>query len=239
MYVVQQFDTFTYRGTRCEGVTWLSNAVLSRTVSLTKVKLQALPPTTSTTPTNLRLAPPSIDSCHKLGPGSDSNMDVQIRQQARAQAGDSDPLEESRKLPPMSTRSSLNKKRAAPKPRQKPGSPQERHNLLLDLPPELRIIIYEYCVAAKDPVNMVDHWSVKKSQRPSLLSVNRQIREEVLPVFYKTNEFRFGTCHAKYITRWLFRAVRPQHLKLISAISWTSWRKGISSWPGPIGSTTT
>lgn len=96
-------------------------------------------------------------------------------------------------------------------------------------------MIYEYCVAADGAVNMVETWTAEKSRTPSLLSVNRQIREEALPVFYKTNEFRFARCHAKYITRWLFRAVQPQHLKLISAISWTSKSQIISS--GWIGST--
>jgi hypothetical protein len=164
-------------------------------------------------------------------------MAVKTRQQARAQAGDSDPPEESRELPPVSTRPSLNKKRAAPKPLQKSTS-EEGHNLLLDLPPELRIVIYEYCIAAKDPFGMMENriMDIKKSSMPALLSVNRQTREEVLPIFYKSNEFSFGSCDAKYITRWLFRAVKPKHLNLISAISWTSGHQTTWSGPRSIGS---
>jgi hypothetical protein len=122
------------------------------------------------------------------------------------------------------TGSSLDEKRTAPEPLQEPEN--GGHNLLLDLPPELRIVIYEYCVAAEGPFSMAEYKSeymdIKKSHTPGLLTVNRQIREEVLPIFYKTNEFTFQRCHAKYITRWLFTAVQPQHLKLINAISWTS-----------------
>ena len=160
-------------------------------------------------------------------------MAVKTRQQARAQASDSEPLEETHELPPVSTRPSLNKKRTARKPQQKPVSLDGGHNLLLDLPPELRVIIYEYCVSTKGPVNMMETRDVKKSPIPGLLSVNRQIREEVLPVFYKTNEFSFGRCHAKYITQWLFKAIQPQHLKLISAISWTSSWEKTKVWFGP------
>jgi hypothetical protein len=70
--------------------------------------------------------------------------------------------------------------------------------------------------------NLSPYMDIKMSQMPGLLAVNRQVHEQVLPIFYKTNEFSFERCHAKYITRWLFRAVQPQHLKLINAISWTS-----------------
>jgi len=162
-------------------------------------------------------------------------MAVKTRQQARTQAGDSDPLEESREL---STRPSLNKKRAARKPRQEPASPDEGHNLLLDLPPELRNTIYEHCVATEDPFYMVDSWASKKSRVPGLLSVNRQTREEVSPIFYSTNTFDFGECHAKYITQWLFTAVRSHHLKFIGGISWSSGAKMTAELGGSIGSMT-
>ena len=92
--------------------------------------------------------------------------------------------------------------------------------MLLDLPTELRIVIYEYCVAVKGPFSMREKslMDIKKSRMPSLLHVNRQTREEVLPIFYKTNEFSFGRCDARYITQGLFTVVQPQHLKFISAI---------------------
>ena len=156
-------------------------------------------------------------------------MAVKTRQQARALASDSDPLE---------TLPSLTKKRAPRKPRSKPTDSFGEHNLLLDLPPGLRNVIYEYCVAEKGPFGMTEQTllDVKKSRMPGLLTVNRQTREEALPIFYKTNEFRFGRRHAKYLTRWLFRAVRPQHLNLIRAISWTSDSETTYKGPRSIGS---
>lgn len=201
--------------------------------SRTLLKLQAPPklfqhnhkPSTNTTP--------SIAHCHGRYPGSNSNMAVQTRQQARAQVGDSDPLEESRELPPVSSRPSLNKKRTASNPLQKSENTDGEHNLLLDLPPELRIAIYEYCVAAEGPFHMIETIDVKPSRLPDLLKVNRQTREEALPIFYKTNEFSFGRCRAKYITQWLFRAVQPQHLELINAISWTSQLEKTKWYYGP------
>jgi hypothetical protein len=167
-------------------------------------------------------------------------MIVKTGKQAGTQAVDSDPLEESRELPPVSTLPSRTRKPAARKPCPEPMDTFGGHNLLLDLPPELRIIVYEYCVATNGPVtkgaaDTVYTWNIKKSPMPSLLSVNRQIREEALPVYYKTNEFRFKKCHAQYITPWLFRAVQPQHLKFVGAISWTSGHKMQASFPGPKG----
>jgi hypothetical protein len=85
---------------------------------------------------------------------------------------------------------------------------------------------------------MVDSWASKKSRVPGLLSVNRQTREEVSPIFYSTNTFDFGECHAKYITQWLFTAVRSHHLKFIGGISWSSGAKMTAEWGGSIGSMT-
>lgn len=69
---------------------------------------------------------------------------------------------------------------------------------------------------------------------PGLLRVNRQIRDEALPMFYASKEFQFKRCHAKYITRWLFDLVQPKHLKFNRAISWTTapWEK--TSYRGPM-----
>ena len=68
---------------------------------------------------------------------------------------------------------------------------------------------------------------------PSLLSVNRQIREEAFPIFYSTNQINFDECHAKYVTRWLFNGVQPKHLKFIQSIYWTSSSERTRSFRGP------
>ena len=86
----------------------------------------------------------------------------------------------------------------------------------------LRKLNYEYCTATEGPVNMMDNIDVKKSHMPGLLTLNCQTRKEDLPISYSNNELRFGGCRAKFIVRWLFKAVQPRHLKFINAISWTS-----------------
>jgi hypothetical protein len=130
-------------------------------------------------------------------------MVLKTRQQVRAQESDSDPLKGSRQLPPVSTRSDVTKKPAARKSRLKPLDSFGEHNLLIDLPPELWIVIYEYCVAAQCPLAMKENRSMyaKKSRMPNLLTVYRQIHAEVLSIFYNINKFSFPEWHAKYIAR--------------------------------------
>jgi hypothetical protein len=106
--------------------------------------------------------------------------------------------------------------------------------MFMDLPPEIRNTIYEYCVTPSGPMHMMETMDIKKSRMQSLLSVNRQIREEAFPIFYSTNQFNFDMCHAKYITRWLFHGVQPKHLKFISSIYWTSSHQWTRSWGGQL-----
>lgn len=158
-----------------------------------------------------------------------TTMTTKTGQRARAKANDSTSRKDGRELPLSLTRIRLNKKPAAQKPHQVMMSTSERHNLLLDLPPELRNIIYEYCVTAPDAFEMVssanptcpDLTRIEKSHMPDLLMVSRQVREGALPIFYSSNDINFSQCHAKYITRWLFRGVHPKHLKYIRSIDWT------------------
>jgi hypothetical protein len=121
----------------------------------------------------------------------------------------------------------INKRRLAREAREKAKSrelpPPQTHNLILDLPPEMRNSIFEYCLAGSSRIVMKNPYTEgTKPNAPGLLLVNRQIREEALPIFYSINEFRFQLSHAKYITKWLFHGVQPKHLKFINSISWTA-----------------
>jgi hypothetical protein len=145
-------------------------------------------------------------------------MAVKTRRHTRTEANDSDTREQNHELPPASTRF-VGKMPTSIESHQQPVSPGVGKNLILDLPPEIRNSIYEYCVIMPDPVALVGR---KTSHTPDLLRVNRRIREEAFPIFYSNNEFGLETCSAIDLTRWLFRAVQPKHLKFINAISWSS-----------------
>jgi hypothetical protein len=121
----------------------------------------------------------------------------------------------------------INKRRLAREACEKAKSrelpPPQTHNLILDLPPEIRNSIFEYCLAESNRMVMKNPYTEgTKPNAPGLLLVNRQIRDEALPIFYSTNEFRFQLSHAEYITQWLFHGVQPKHLKFIHSISWTA-----------------
>lgn len=58
-----------------------------------------------------------------------------------------------------------------------------------------------------------------KSFTPPNLKANRQIRNEALAVFFAVNDFVFEDCDARYLQRWIFGAVQPQHLRYIRSIT--------------------
>lgn len=59
---------------------------------------------------------------------------------------------------------------------------------LLDLPPELRLTVFELVVASSEPV--IIPLSGKKA-RPALLHVSRQIHSEAIKAYYTLNSFQF------------------------------------------------
>lgn len=68
---------------------------------------------------------------------------------------------------------------------------------LLDLPRELRDCIYACATSESDPVEIVEYRTDKLmytlNRQPSLAVVSRRLKEEVLSVYYGTNEFCFHT----------------------------------------------
>lgn len=67
-----------------------------------------------------------------------------------------------------------------------PPMPASQLSTLLSLPPELRLIIYEFALITR----RVEMDSTTKP--PSLLSTSRQVRSETIPVWYGKNKFRFS-----------------------------------------------
>ncbi|KAI7158576.1 hypothetical protein KC349_g4787 [Hortaea werneckii] len=91
--------------------------------------------------------------------------------------------------------------------------PKPGRCLLLELPPELRDLIYEYTLKSESHSNQMVTFKLDPYQRdtltqavqPSLLLTNRQIRQESLGIFYRSQTFILhseGT-KADYARRWL------------------------------------
>lgn len=137
-------------------------------------------------------------------------MAVDTRRRARVRAKRTDSRQQSCKAPSSPSQNKTDEHQGGPKD-------------FLDLPAEIRTTIFELCVAVPGPVAMMHR---PKPDMPGLLGVNRQTRDETLPIFYGNNEFHFEECHANFITKWLFNGVQPKHLKFIESISWTaSWEE--------------
>ncbi|KAI7091438.1 hypothetical protein KC356_g669 [Hortaea werneckii] len=76
--------------------------------------------------------------------------------------------------------------------------PKSGRCFLLELPPELRDLIYEYTFQSSDPSSnrmvtfKLDHYqrdTLTQAVQPPLLLTNRQIRQESLPLFYSSQIF--------------------------------------------------
>jgi hypothetical protein len=104
----------------------------------------------------------------------------------------------------------------------------DRHRTfrLMDLPDELRVMVYEHALLSNMP------FVVNDSNKPALLSVSLQVRQEASPVFFQINEFelrvkyhdkKFGdrlgpTRLAGRELRWL-NEIGPENVAKIRALS--------------------
>lgn len=108
-------------------------------------------------------------------------------------------------------------------PQQSVGMPKDRsvHNApaklfarrqepvchLLRLPPEVRIIIYQYALIAVGTPRMRAHGITKPLlctlAQPQLAFVNRKLREECLPVFYANNNFHIAVRQGPACWPWI------------------------------------
>ncbi|GAB7365661.1 hypothetical protein MBLNU230_g7002t1 [Neophaeotheca triangularis] len=100
----------------------------------------------------------------------------------------------------------------------KPTSPT-----LLSIPPELRALIFEFALTASHPLvafrlDPYQRDSYTEATQPTLTKVNRQVREEALPIFYGSNTFVLHTnsTKAEEARSWLHSI--PNHLRLVQHI---------------------
>lgn len=104
-------------------------------------------------------------------------------------------------------------------------------NRLLDLPPELRDLIYEYIVLKpKNTITMLPNFNCFASEvsaaQPALIRVNKQLRSEALPMFYNGNVFLAevsDTIDLHTAKRWLTSIGEHniRHLRRLALCGWT------------------
>ena len=102
---------------------------------------------------------------------------------------------------------------------------------LFDLPQEIRDQIYEYLVVKEqNTITMLPHYgsfqSPVSAAQPNICCVNKQIRMETLPSFYRSNVFLAelsDSTDLEVATNWLFaigdRNIR--HLRRLALCGWT------------------
>ncbi|KAG9843091.1 hypothetical protein KCU98_g8018, partial [Aureobasidium melanogenum] len=97
----------------------------------------------------------------------------------------------------------------------------QRQIPFLRLPKEVRLVVYEH-VVSDDPVGLA---------RPPLLSVNKQIREEASPIFFRLTNFRLDVYQGAYLasepkfdlkTRKWLEIIGPDGIKELRNISLAS-----------------
>lgn len=102
---------------------------------------------------------------------------------------------------------------------------------LLDLPPELREIIYKHMAERSINVEyMLIDWT--RYSQPPILKVCRQLREEVSPFFYEAEEWGFfvramDLDSFPHSGHWLFNKAKPEQLALCPGglLKWESVKR--------------
>lgn len=97
----------------------------------------------------------------------------------------------------------------------------------MDLPRELRDMIYHYSLSIPGPVWLSDSFTRRANKElpasamrieVGLPVVSRQIREECLPIYYKLNDFSFR--HVGDLKSWLSRPCMQAYFPFINHLSW-------------------
>lgn len=102
---------------------------------------------------------------------------------------------------------------------------------LMKLPAELRNLIYELVVVEAKTIDIVDPDHVQggpgvseRAKQPGIAQVCRQLRREVLPIFYSQNTFRVNACgywylsHAERNCIWWITRLRDSSKALVRNI---------------------
>src|ERR1700761_2254315 len=95
-------------------------------------------------------------------------------------------------------------------PIRKPSSTRPARSHFLELPAEIRDYIYEFALTSGKPLVAfrLDEYqrdSYEEATQPPLTRVNRQIRDESLPIFYQSNDIVLHNDSSKggNTRRWL------------------------------------
>lgn len=108
-------------------------------------------------------------------------------------------------------------KRRLPEPTSESTSaPADGGTGFLDLPPEIRNIIYEYAVVQDKPIRFT-YDKGRAARQPYLARVNRQIRWECLPIFYGQNIFATPEIYT------FLQALTPENRKSVQNL-YVDWR---------------
>lgn len=89
---------------------------------------------------------------------------------------------------------------------------------LLGLPPELRNMVYEYVLSSAGTTCIVS--STNKLQKPGLLQVNRQIREEANLRYHALSDFQpILTANTAHLTRKWAASLTTSEIRSIESLS--------------------
>lgn len=95
---------------------------------------------------------------------------------------------------------------------------------LLELPPELRDVIFEYATRSEKPLTAfrLDNFQLhdyEEATQPPLTRTCRQIRNESLPVFYRSNDIVLHTDGSKYDETSAFLRCVAAHIPKMHILS--------------------
>ena len=95
---------------------------------------------------------------------------------------------------------------------------------LFDLPPELRNRIYRFAILEPHSIT-ISAFSIP--QQPNLLTVNKQITEEAIEIYYKENRFCFEmrNCDSTFLRKWNTSSEdRRRSRQAFVVMRFVSWR---------------
>lgn len=103
---------------------------------------------------------------------------------------------------------------------------------LMSLPPEIRMLIYEYVLSKHNRIKLTRREQrVYQGQGPFLLRVSLTIRNEAMPVYFCCNQFKLRTRLDAFadVARWLETMIEKRCLTVFGQFSFLV---GMSSRPG-------
>lgn len=99
-------------------------------------------------------------------------------------------------------------------------SPKKQPFRFNDLPPEIRLRVYELILSAEKPVDLTGWNSTKIAPLLRIFLTSRQIYEESYRVFYAVNTFRLFSCDGKFFNakKQLLTRLTPSYRACLTSI---------------------